>query len=500
MPNDTETASVVVVGGGLAGVRTCEELRRQGFDGAVTLVSAETGPPYDRPPLSKGRDGVERADLRIDLDALDVQVLAGARATGLEGHNAGAPGSADDGSAPGSADGNAGAPGSADDGSAPGSADGQDGNGSPLRVTLDSASHPELPADAVVVATGASPIVPQAWPQDEAIRVLRTKDDAVHLWSALDAAGPSARVAVLGGSWIGMEFATVARGLGAAVTIYERAAWLLPMLPPEAGRAVGRWCDAAGVTVHLGAAVDGLEVGDPTDASARRITVHTASSAEQFDLVLVALGVAPNTSWLHDTGLPTSAKGALKVDAHLRSRDPRIVGVGDAVERWSPRYQQPLPAGHWQDARDEPVVAATSVIAALAGRTETSELGAPYDAVPYFWSEIFGHTIQFSGFVPDYRVARMVVRGSLSDATWTLCWLDARDRLQAVLACDRPRDAITARKALAADPEGLPTVDPALLADADTPLAASLQPAQGNQPAPPSPAATPRPPNPPGER
>ena len=463
MPSDTDTAHVVVVGGGLAGVRTCEELRRQGFAGKLTLVSAESGPPYDRPPLSKGRDGAERADLRMDLVALDVTVLDGIRAAKLLGVET---------------------------------------STAPLRLLLDSPDVPDLTTDAVVVATGAAPILPAGWPTDPAVRVLRTKDDAVGLWAALEAAGAGARVAVLGGSWIGLEFATVASGLGAAVTIYEGAPSLLPMLPPEAGEVVQRWCNDAGVNVRLGATVESLQVDAPGSTSVAdqagvlaakkpRITVTTETSTERYDLVLVALGVMPDTGWLADTGLSVSTKGALKVDAHLRTSDPRVIGVGDAVERWSPRYQQPVPAGHWQDARDEPVVAAASVLAALAGRMATDELGAPYDAVPYFWSEMFGHTLQFSGFVPDREAARVVVRGDLNADSWALCWLegsagegaestkgppDEPARLLAVLACDRPRDAITARKALAAAPDGRPLVDPAALADADAPLAASLQP------------------------
>lgn len=460
MPTHDDTSHVVVVGGGLAGTRTCEELRRQGFAGGITMVAAESGPPYDRPPLSKGRDGVERADLRIDLEALGVRVLAGARAVELLGANTATAASPGDTAIHRAT--------SLDEATH----DAPLGSGS-LRVRLDAQDTPDVSADVVVVATGASPIVPPTWPTAPAVRVLRTRDDAEQLWATLEDAGPGAKVAVLGGSWIGLEFATVASGLGAAVTIYERAAWLLPMLPPEAGRVVKHWCQHADVEVRLGSAVEGLVVD--TDPSAPRITVRTADTEDGFDLALVALGVAPETTWLEGTGLPRSAKGALKVDAHLRTRDPRVVGVGDAIERWSPRYQQELPGGHWQDARDEPVVAAASVLAALAGETATTRLGAAYDAVPYFWSEMFGHTIQFSGFVPDYHVARMVVRGSLAGDSWTLCWLDQLDRLQAVLACDRPRDAITARKALAADPEGLPSVDPTLLADVDTPLAASLR-------------------------
>ena len=472
---------MVVVGGGLAGVRTCQELRAQGFTGELHLVRAETGPPYDRPPLSKGRDGHRDADLAIDLAPLDLHDHPGMRASGLVG---------------------------ADPGSHP-------GERTPLRVRLAVAEPPaaeppaaeppgtappaptDLPADAVVAASGAHPILPAAWATGPHVRVLRTRDDAAALWNTLDAAGPGARVAVLGGSWIGLEFATVALDAGFDVTVFERAPQLLPLLPPEVGRAVQRWCNESSVVVHLGEAVESVT---PTQT---RITVTTATFTDTFDVVLVGLGVAPTTQWLAESGLALTPAGALRVDAHLRSGDPRVIGTGDCIERWSPRYQAWLPGGHWQDARDQPVVAATSALAAL-GTTAAPAAAAPaaapaaaapatpaatptpetptYDAVPYFWSEMFGHTLQFSGFVPDHRSSRVVVRGDLDEPAWALAWIDDRDRLQALLACDRPRDAITARKILKAHPDGLPAMDPVALADPQTPLVQCLRDHEGARP------------------
>lgn len=419
---DAASAGVVVVGAGLAGARTCQELRAAGHQGPITLIGDEAASPYDRPPLSKQAVDATTGDLGFDAVALNVDFRPDLRVTGLAGASR--------------------------------TADG------PLQLAV--AGHAPVLAEAVVVATGASPIVPPGWHLGDRVRTLRTRDDAIALATLVDALGAQARFAVLGGSWIGMELASRLAAAGIAVTVLEKAAWLLPQLPPEVGRQVRRWCDGAGVEVGLGLPVDGVTIGEaPRDG----VVVATTGGGEVVaDAALVALGVRPATGWLADSGLGLSPRsGALRVDQHLRSGDPRVIGVGDAVERWSPRYRAWLPGGHWQDALDAPVVAAQSVLAALAVTGPPPP--AAYDAVPYFWSEMFGHTLQWTGFLTDYRSARLVVRGDMADGPWSVCWLDEHARLHGVLACDRPRDAVAARKAQAADPGGAPEVDIDALAD-----------------------------------
>ncbi len=414
--------TVTVVGGGLAGARTCQELRTQGFAGELTLVAAEEQPPYDRPPLSKGQGG-DPDRLGLDLADMSVRVLAGQPAVGLTGASR-----------------------AADEALL-------------VHVGVD-----RLPADAVVVATGARPIMPAGWHLGARVRVLRTWDDATALWGAVAALPPRARVVILGGSWIGMELASVISAGGAAVTIIEQASWLLPLLPPELGRTALGWCADAGVDVQLGEPATEVVDGPPAAA-------FVGGERLEADLVVIALGVRPDTDWLRDSQLKLSPRGgALRVDARLATLDPRVVGVGDAVERWSPRFRQWLPGGHWQDALDGPVVAAATVLASLRGERPT----ATYDAVPYFWSELFGRTVQWTGFLPDYRAARMVVRGNITEQAWSVAWMDEDERLLALLACDRPRDAVAARKAQAADLVGAPRVDPAALADPDVPLKSCL--------------------------
>ena len=449
---------VVVVGAGLAGARTAQELRQQGFAGDITLVGAELDPPYDRPPLSKGPLR-ELPDLGIDLAELRVNVLLGRTATAISGISP--------------------------------------AGDEPLRIRIEVSNEAqenaaqesaesfappsespvtELSAGAVVIATGAQPVYPDGWLEVPGVRVLRSWRDAVALWQELDDLGSGARVVIAGGSWIGMELASAAHRLGTEVRVVEKAAWLLPLMPPEVGRQVSVWCREAGIATSVGDTVLSVAPGHAVRGDKRvegrsQVAVSTSAGDYVADLVVVALGVTPSTSWLGNSGLRTSPRGqALRVDAHLATLDDRVFAVGDVVERWSPRYGAWLPGGHWQDAMAEPQVAAANVRAALAGERQREV----YDAVPYLWSEILGRTLQWSGYLADYRAARMLVRGDLGGANWTVVWLDDDDRMLAVLACDRPRDAVAARKAQAAHPAGMPLADVRVLADPDQPLQAAL--------------------------
>ena len=166
----TGPANVVVVGAGLAGLRTIEELRARGYAGRITLVGAETRPPYDRPPLSKKLMTGELDDtsLRADLAALDIDVRLGEVAT-------------------------------------------------KLRPGTLSTDRGELDFEALVLATGAAPI---RLPGPGRQHVLRTLDDALALRELL---GPGTQLCVVGAGWIGAELATAARTRGCQVTVLEAA-------------------------------------------------------------------------------------------------------------------------------------------------------------------------------------------------------------------------------------------------------------------------------------
>jgi 3-phenylpropionate/trans-cinnamate dioxygenase ferredoxin reductase component len=247
--------TVAVVGAGMAGLRTCEALRQQGYAEPVVLIGAEKHLPYTRPPLSKevlrGDADVSTATLRTadELAALQVEVRLGRSAAGLD-------------------------------------VDGR-------RLELDDGS--ELTFDALVIATGATPrrLPGSAF---EGAHVLRGIDDCLELRTKLV---DGAKVSIVGAGFIGLEVAASARARGCAVTVID----VLPeplarVLPIEVGRVLRRLHEEHGVAFRLGVGVD-------------------ADTELDADVVVVGIGAAPETSWLEGSGL--TINDGVVCDSSLRA-------------------------------------------------------------------------------------------------------------------------------------------------------------------------------------
>ncbi|WP_127571428.1 NAD(P)/FAD-dependent oxidoreductase [Georgenia faecalis] len=375
---------VLVVGAGLAGLRTAMELRAQGFDGELTVVGAEELPPYDRPPLSKQL--LTRAepvwlsdDLGADLADLADRVLLGRRALGLV---------------------------AGDDGAT---------------VTLD--GHEDLSADAVVLACGSAAVRPPAL---AGALTLHTAADAAALRARLL---PGARLVCVGAGWIGAEVAGVAAAAGVRTTVVEMAASPLTRQAGVAGERTRGWYADAGVDLRTGAAAVGTEAGG------LRLADGTTLPA---DVVLAAVGVRPSTAWLAPA-LPLTARGAVPVDpgGRVRGGPAAVRAVGDCADRTSPRDGL-VEGGHWDAALTHPA----GVVADLL-RT-----APPADPAPYVFSTQFGHDVAVVGRpTARSRVvwredATSWAALHVEDAE------DGTARLRAVVAADRHRDVSAARKAL----------------------------------------------------
>jgi 3-phenylpropionate/trans-cinnamate dioxygenase ferredoxin reductase subunit len=290
---------IVVAGGGLAGLRTIEELRAAGYAGAVTLVGAEARPPYDRPPLSKRLMAGEMDDttLRDDMHALDVELCLGQAATGL------------------------------DDGV--------------LR-----AGRAEHRYDRLVLATGATPV---ALPGTGRQRFLRTLDDALALRAVLR---PGLRLAIIGAGWIGAELATAAAAAGCRVTVLEAAgAPLSVALGAELGALTAPWYTDAGVELRLGEQVAAVEPGGLALAGGEWLPA---------DEVLTAVGVRPEVGWLDGSGV--AIDNGVAADEQLRTSLPGVFAVGDCMAFWSLRYRRRLRFEHWDVALRAPAVAAVNLL------------------------------------------------------------------------------------------------------------------------------------------
>jgi NADPH-dependent 2,4-dienoyl-CoA reductase/sulfur reductase-like enzyme/rhodanese-related sulfurtransferase len=185
----------------------------------------------------------------------------------------------------------------------------------------------EEPYDALVLSPGAAPIRPSMPGVDlPGIFAVRTIADSVGIRSWIAQRRPRGAL-VVGGGFIGLEMAENLAHRGLAVTVLEKLPQVMPPLDPEMAEPVRRHLVDQGVTVHLG---DGLarfaEEGE-------RIAAITEGDARlTADLVILAIGVRPETGLARDAGLPLGPRGGILVDAQMRTADPAIWAMGDAVE------------------------------------------------------------------------------------------------------------------------------------------------------------------------
>lgn len=292
---------VVIIGAGLAGSGTATALRQRGYAGEIVLIGTESGPPYDRPPLSKAvllADEPPDPLLPFDPVGAAVDYRPGVVATGW----------------------------------------------TPGTVRTD---REDIDGDAVVVATGA---VPMRLPGNGAL-YLRTRADAFALRERLR---PGARVVIVGAGWIGAEVATAARARGAAVTVLEQAATpVAHALPANLGAITAGWYAAAGIDLRCGVTVESADNDGVTLVDGERIAA---------DVVVVGVGVRAACDWLADSPVPLD-RGVL-VGPDLRAEGARhgVWAVGDVAARWSPRYERRVRGEHWDDALRAPTVVAANVL------------------------------------------------------------------------------------------------------------------------------------------
>jgi len=296
---------IVIAGGGLAGLRSVEELRAGGYQGSVTMVGAEPRPPYDRPPLSKKlmMGALDDTSLDADAAALGLELRLGESAVALAGLGESA--------------------------------------GGVLRT-----SQGEYRFDRLIVTTGATPVrLPGPGPQ----RVLRSLDDALQLRSVLR---PGLRLAIVGAGWIGAELATAAAAQDCQVTVVEAGpAPVAGALGAEAGAITVPWYAEAGVDLRLGQPVESVQPGG---------LALPGGGWLDADEVVTAVGVRPVTGWLDGSGV--AVRNGIEVDDGLRASVAGVFAAGDCAAFWSRRYERRLRVEHWDTALHAPEVVAVNVL------------------------------------------------------------------------------------------------------------------------------------------
>jgi NADPH-dependent 2,4-dienoyl-CoA reductase/sulfur reductase-like enzyme len=355
---------IVIAGGSLAGLRAAQTLREEAFDGSLTIVSDETSLPYDRPPLSKqvlmGAWQPAQAALEDEetLTAL-AEWRLGTRATRLDLE----------------------------------------------RREMSLSTGERLPFDRALIATGASPVTLPGTPGLKGIYTLRTMDDCLAIRASFEA---GARVAIIGAGFIGCEVAAAARSFGLDVTVLEAlSAPLERSVGAAAGMAAARLHASRGVDVRCGVRVTGFEGSEAVEG----VRLGDGSLVPA-DVVVVGVGVRPNTSWLQDSGL--SLGDGVLCDQFCRTSDPAVYAAGDVARWYNPRFETDMRVEHWTNAVEQGMAAARNM---LTGDQE-QEVFAP---VPYVWSDQYELSIRFAGYAPGADESRLV-RGSFESGEFLVLY------------------------------------------------------------------------------
>lgn len=377
---------VLIVGASLAGIRCATSLRRAEFAGTITIVGNEPHHPYDRPPLSKQfLSGDWDAD-RIQLvqpnnwDELDLDFRPSLTAASLDV--------------------------------------------SARTVAFEDGSM--ITADSVVVATGARPRTLPGVGALSGVHVLRTLDDSAALTAEL--AGEPKRVVVIGAGFIGAEVAATAHNSGHAVTLIEAGA--VPMergLGPVIGAFCGELHREEGVDLRLSTGVTALHgEGSIESVELRDGTLLAA------DVVVIGIGVVPNTEWLDDSGL-TIDNGVV---ANEFCEAAQGIYVAGDVARWpNPAFDGELMrVEHWENAVEQ---------GSYVGRRIVGVEAEPFAPIPWFWSDQYSYKIQLAGR-PQGTDEMEIITGSLEEKRFAAIF--GRDgKLTGVFGLNRPRHVMKHR-------------------------------------------------------
>lgn len=397
-PAPAQPARVVIVGSSVGGVRTAQALRREGYDGAIVLVGAESTMPYDKPPLSKqflaGQWSVDRVALlspsEVEQSGIDMRL--GVAADHLD----------------------------------------------VARRHVVLADGQRIDYDAVVLATG-SQARPSPWEVDSGLHVLRTLGDSQALAADLAHDGP---VVVVGGGFIGAEVASTASSLGRPVTIVD------PLEVPV-GRVVGNEVGALftdlhhrnGVRTRFGVGVTSVE-GRAGDLSVGLTDGQTLQAAT----VVVGIGARPNDGWLASSGLLVD--DGVVCDEYCRAADaPEVFAVGDLARWMHVGHGETCRVEHWTNAVDQATCVAHNI-------AHPEDLRA-YRPVEYVWTDQYDWKVQIVGR-PDRATGHELI-GDLSRPVGpdgakpraVAAYTDGSDLTGAVIV-NWPKALIASRKLIAA--------------------------------------------------
>ncbi|MBA4799609.1 MAG: FAD-dependent oxidoreductase [Rhizobiales bacterium] len=403
------TGRLVIVGAGQAGFALAAKLRALKDERPITILGSEPALPYQRPPLSKkyllGEMSFDRLLFRPEAwyGENDVEIRLSTPVEAIDRPN--------------------------------------------HLVRLFDGS--EIAYETLVIATGATPRkLPAAIGGAlDGVFTVRDKADADRLATEMK---PGHRLLIVGGGYIGLEAAAVARKLGLEVTLIEMADRILARVAArETADAIRKIHEGEGVAILEGTGLTRL-IGDEGRVKAAELSNGRVIDA---DMVIVGIGVTPNDQLAADAGL--EVQNGIVVDGFGRTTDPQIYAAGDCVvQDWK---GQSVRLESVQNAVDQ----AEAIAAVLAGGS------IPYDPKPWFWSDQYDVKLQIAGFNLGYD--QTVVRPGAREGSLSIWYFLGKDFI-AVDAINDAKAYVTGKKLLEL---GKP-VDPALVSDPELDLKSLL--------------------------
>jgi len=375
----------IVVGASHAGTTLALQLRREGWEGPITLVSAESELPYHRPPLSKdylvGKKELDGVRLRPEKAFADndIELRLGEPVLSI------------------------------------------DSKASQLHLKSSGVES----YDKLALCVGSSVRKLPLGQDLTNVFYLRTAADATQLRSRLKA---GQKAVVIGAGYIGLEVAAVMKQLGLSVTVLEMQGSVLPRVAgDQIASYVQRLHESNGVEFRFGTSVTALQgEGDVTNVICANGDEYAA------DIVVVGIGILPNTQLAESAGLVIN--GGILVDEFTQTSAENIVAAGDCTTHPSLLYNRTVRLESVQNANDQARVAAANI----CGKKTV------YDAVPWFWSDQYDIKLQSTGLLTGFDEA--VVRGDPeSDSGFAVFYL--RDgKLLAADCVARPKEFMAAKQ------------------------------------------------------
>jgi 3-phenylpropionate/trans-cinnamate dioxygenase ferredoxin reductase subunit len=391
-----DSRHIVIAGAGHAGGSAAAMLRQLGWQGAITLIGEEPIPPYQRPPLSKawltGEATAESLALRPAKFYPDatIDLRLDTRLTGIDR--------------------------------------------TAKTVTFShagAASAPEtLAYDTLILALGArARRLPLPGVDLDGVLELRSAADADRLKAILH---PGARLAVIGGGYIGLEAAASARALGARATIIERESRVLARVAcPILSDFFQAFHRGQGVAIEVDAQVAALE------GSHGRVTGVLLGDGRLIacDAALIGVGAVANDELARDAGL--TCQNGIVVDLAARTDDPAIYAIGDCTSRPLPLYERMGRLESVPNALEQAKQAASMI----CGKPP------PTPEVPWFWSDQYDLRLQIAGM--PFDTTEIVVRGDVAAGKFALFHLTADGTVQAVEAVNASTEFMGGRRIIA---------------------------------------------------